>query len=187
MQTIAKAGNITLLLRQMQSGEPSAKAVLMEVIYPELRRIARERFQGERKERVLQPTALVNEVYLRLTRHREHNWRDRTHFFAAASKLMRRILTDSARTRLANKRRGLDLPMNEAFGITDDRSGFLLALNDALSDLAKAFPRQAEVVEMRYFGGLSVAETAEALSLTTRTIDRDWDFARAWLRRYLEQ
>lgn len=159
----------------------------MDLIYPELRRIARTCFRGESRERVLQPTALVNEAYLRLVRHRDHHWRDRVHFFGAAAQLMRRILIEGARTRLAGKRKGETVALEAALALSSQRSIALVALDDALTDLAAVCPRQAKIVEMRYFGGLTVEEAAGALSVTPRTVDRDWAVARAWLRRRLGQ
>ncbi len=183
----SQPGNVTVLLRQMQSGDGVALDRLMELVYPDLRRIARAHFREERRERLLQPTALVNEAYLRLVAHREHNWRNRAHFFGAAAQLMRRILIERARARMADKRAGGEPePLDEALGLSDGRPLELLALDEALAELARISPRQAQVVEMRYFGGLTVEEAAEALGLTARTIDRDWAVARAWLRRCLK-
>ena len=182
----SQSGNVTVLLRQMQSGDSGALDDLMNLVYPELQRIARTHFRNERRERMLEPTALVNEAYLRLVAHREHNWRDQAHFFAAAAKLMRRILIERARARVAEKRAGGEAaPLDEALGLSYGRPLELLAVDGALTELARISPRQAQVVEMRYFGGLTVEEAAEALGVTPRTVDRDWAVARAWLRRYL--
>jgi RNA polymerase sigma factor (TIGR02999 family) len=180
-------GEVTLLLRRLQSGDRPALDRLMELIYPELRRIAHAYWRQEPRERVLQPTALVNEAYLRLVAQHEHNWRNRAHFFGAAAGLMRRILIERARARLAAKRTGEAVPLEDAWGLSSQRSVEILAIEDALSELTKVSPRQAQVVEMRYFGGLTVEESAEALNTTSRTVERDWAVARAWLRRYLEQ
>jgi RNA polymerase sigma-70 factor, ECF subfamily len=171
----------------MQSGDRAAINALMDLIYPELRRIARTYLRGDPRERILQPTALVNEVYLRLVGHREHNWRNRAHFFGAASQLMHRILIERARARLADKRKGEAVPLDDVLELSNERSVELLALEKALAELAKISPRQAQVVEMRYFGGLTVEEAAEALGVTSRTVDRDWATACAWLRRYLQR
>jgi RNA polymerase sigma-70 factor, ECF subfamily len=181
------AGDVTLLLRRIEAGDRAALDPLMELIYPELRRVAQSLFQNESRERILQPTALVNEAYLRLVAHQQHNWRNRAHFFGAAARVMHRILVERARARLAEKRNSECVSLDDALGLTTQRSVELLALEDALSELARISPRQASVVQLRYFGGLTVEEAAEALGVTPRTVDRDWAVARAWLRRYLKQ
>ena len=184
-----RPGHVTVLLRRMQSGDRAAIDLLADLIYPDLRRIARACFRSETHERILQPTALVHEAWLRLVAHPEQTWRNRAHFFGAAAQLMRRILVESARARLAAKRRGETVAPEEAeaLGLTRGRSVELLALNDALSELAAVSPRQAQVVEMRYFAGLTIEEAAEALDLNPRTVERDWAVARAWLRRHLKR
>jgi RNA polymerase sigma-70 factor, ECF subfamily len=159
----------------------------MNLIYPDLRRIARAHLRREPRERILQPTALVNEAYLRLVAHREHTWQNRAHFFGAAAQVMRRILIERARARLAEKRNGSAVPLEAALELSNERSVELVAIDHALVELAAISPRQAQVVEMRYFGGLTIEETAEAMGLTPRTVNRDWAIARAWLRRYLKQ
>lgn len=173
------------MLREIRSGDTGLQARLMDRIYPELRRMARARLRRERKENVLQPTALVHEAYLRLMAHEQHNWRNRAHFFAAAARLMHRILIDDARYRRARKRDGQLVPLDQSMTADAAHPVDVLVLEEALEDLRKLSPRQHSVVEMRYFGGLTVEEAAEALGLDQRTVDRDWAVARAWLRRRL--
>lgn len=175
---------ITVLLRRARSGDESTLKALVELVYPELRALARAYFRRERPGHVLQTTALVNEAYLRLVSHEHHDWRNRAHFFGAAAQIMRRILVDYARAGRAQKRGGDHVALSDiADPVADGRSVELLALDEALSELEKLSARQARIVELRYFAGLSVSETAEALGVNARTVDRDWAAARAWLRR----
>jgi RNA polymerase sigma factor (TIGR02999 family) len=161
----------------------------MELIYPELKKVARSQLRNERPGHPLQPTALVHEAYLRLVGHEDHNWESRAHFYAAAANLMRRILIDSARARNAGKRDGERsvIPLSQALAFSEHQSADLLDLDQALSELEEFSPRQARVVELRYFAGLSVPEVAHALGVTPRSIDRDWATARAWLRGRLKR
>ena len=161
----------------------------MELIYPELKKVARSQLRNERPGHPLQPTALVHEAYLRLVDHEDHNWENRAHFYAAAANLMRRILIDSARARNAGKREGERsiVPLSQALAFNENESTDLLDLDQALSELEEFSPRQARVVELRYFAGLSVPEVAHALGVTPRSIDRDWATARAWLRGRLKR
>jgi RNA polymerase sigma factor (TIGR02999 family) len=177
-------GTVTVLLRQARCGDRSAFDEVIGILYPELRRMARRQIRGENNEHILQPTALVNEAYLRLVSQREHNWENRIHFLGAASQVMRRILVDQARARMAQKRTGdaAALPAEE-LGL--ERAREILSLDEALLDLEKMSPRQLRVVELRHFGGLTVPEIADLLGVTPRTVDRDWAAARAWLRRRL--
>jgi RNA polymerase sigma factor (TIGR02999 family) len=179
--------NVTVLLRQLRSGDQATRDLLAEAIYPELRRIAGHQFRRERREHQLQPTALVHEAYLRLAGNEAQNWESRAHFFGAAAASMRRILIDQARARRAEKRGGDQTARDTgpAIAVEAAPSIDLLALDHALTELAKVSPRQARIVELRYFGGLTVPETAEALGINARTVDRDWATARAWLRRRL--
>jgi len=181
--------NLTLLLRDFRRGDVTTIDRLMGVLYPELKKIARNQFRRERGGHLLQPTALVNEAYMRLVAHHDHTWQNRAQFFSAAATAMRRILVDEARTRAAQKR-GANPPtvlLDEAAASTNPPSIELVDLDRALSELAAIAPRQARIVEMRYFAGLSVPEIAEALGVTSRTVDRDWSAARVWLRRCLTQ
>jgi RNA polymerase sigma factor (TIGR02999 family) len=160
----------------------------MELIYPELKKLARARLRNERAGQDLQPTALVHEAYMRLVAHEHHTWENRAHFYAAAANIMRRILIDHARFWQAQKREGERnaLSLDHALTLTQEQSRELLDLNEALSALEKLSPRQARVVELRYFGGLSVPEVARVLGVNPRTVDRDWAIARSWLRTRLK-
>ena len=180
-------GEVTLLLRMFRGGDTDAASRLMALIYPELRRIAQVQFRREREDHDLQPTALVHEAFLRLVAHEHHTWEDRRHFFAAASNVMRRILIEHARARRAQKRDGAStrVTLDDAVTMTREQSVDLLDLDQALTELEQLSPRQARVVELRYFSGLSVPEIAGALGLNPRSVDRDWATARAWLRNRL--
>jgi RNA polymerase sigma factor (TIGR02999 family) len=185
----SQPGEVTLLLRRFRAGDGEAASRLMELIYPELRRIARVQFRNERQDHELQPTALVHEAYLRLVAHEHHTWENRGHFFAAAANVMRRVLIDHARSRNAQKRTGARTPnpLIETLALTQEQSADLLDLDQALTELEELSPRQARVVELRYFSGLSVPEIATALGLNPRSVDRDWATARAWLRARLHR
>jgi RNA polymerase sigma factor (TIGR02999 family) len=182
-------GNVTTLLQRVNAGGREAFADLMALIYPQLRLLARSHFRREPSGHVLQPTALINEAYLRLVAHRDHNWQNRAHFFGAASQLMRRVLVDHARVHHAKKRDGgqIAVPLDEAIASTDAPVVDVIALDEALDALERLSARQAQVVQLRYFGGLTVPEIAATLGTTTRTVDRDWATARAWLRLRLRQ
>ena len=178
-------GAVTVLLGRLTTGDPDTMARLMDLIYPELRELARTHLQREPPGHVLQPTALVNEAYLRLVGHHAHNWENRAHFFGAASRLMRRILVDFARAEHAQKRGAgeVPVPLEDSTASAEARSVVdVIALDDALDALERLSPRQARIVQLRYFGGMSMAEVAEALGVTERTVVRDWAAARAWLR-----
>jgi RNA polymerase sigma factor (TIGR02999 family) len=179
------SGEITLLLQQMGGGDTQASEKLLRLVLPELRALARHYLRGERPGHTLQPTALVNEAYLRLVSDQSRNWQNRAHFVAVTAGVMRRILIDHARKRQALKR-DAQLAPNE---IPDEREGLsakeaeeLIALDAALNRLEVLNPRHRQVVELRYFGGLSVEETAEALNVSPITVKRDWRVARAWLK-----
>ena len=180
-------GDVTLLLGRLQRRDRTTPAALMERVYPELRKLARGQLRHERPDHLLQPTALVHEAYVRLVNHRHHHWRNRAHFCGAAARLMRRILVDYARAGQALKRGGdrAQVALDGAEIATDAPSIDMLALDQALTDLERVSPRQARVVKRRYFGGLTVAEAAEALGTHPRMVDRDWSAARVWLRRRL--
>ena len=186
---LADRGQITVLLRHWQAGDRVALDRLLPVVHAELRRLARVHMRGERTGRTLQPTALVNEVYLRLAELHAMDWRDRAHFFAMASRLMRRVLVDAARARDAGKRgRSLVRVTFDEARVADTRredAPDVLALDAALTALAAVDERKAKVVELRFFGGLTVEETAEILSVSAQTIVRDWSTAKLWLRREL--
>jgi RNA polymerase sigma factor (TIGR02999 family) len=188
MSTATPPGSVTALLRLMRSGDRVAQERLLDAIYPELHRIAAHHFRRERNSPTMQPTALVNEAYLRLVAHDEHHWRNRAHFFGAAANIIRRILVDHARARQAGKRgEGQDLvPLDEAVAVIDNRRPVeLLALDSALAGLEAISPRESRIVELRYFAGLTVPEVAEVLGMSPRAVDRAWAIARAWLHREL--
>jgi len=176
---------ITQLLHAWSAGDEKALAQLMPVVYGELRRIARRRMSLEQPGNSLQATALVNEVYLRLVDASGVSFRDRSQFFALAAQLMRRILVDGARSRGASKRGGGAgaVDFEEGLVAAPGKDREIVALDDALQALAKEDPRKARAVELRFFGGLSVEETAEALGVSVQTVRRDWNFAQAWLAR----
>ena len=183
----ASSAEITRLLRAWGGGDAAALEDLAPIVYVELRRMAQRHMRREKPGNTLQPTALVNEAYLRLVDIAEAGWQDRAHFFAVASQMMRRILVDAARARCAEKRGGgaVRVNLNESIDAMPDRGGQLVALDEALDALAKLDRRKARVIEMRFFGGLSVQETAEVLKVSQETVMRDWKLARAWLMREL--
>jgi RNA polymerase sigma-70 factor, ECF subfamily len=178
--------SITDLLLQVRHGSPEALDRLFPLVYEALRRIARRQLHGERPGHSLDTTGLVHETYLRLVDHDRLQWQDRGHFFALASRAMRQILVDYARRYRALRRGGgaCHQELHEEDATTDERGETLLALDEALERLAAINPRLSQVVECRYFGGLTEEETAQALGVTTRTVQRDWAKARGWL--YLE-
>jgi RNA polymerase sigma factor (TIGR02999 family) len=174
---------VTQLLIAWSNGEEEALEKLVPLIYDELRRIARRYMKREPAGHTLQTTALVNEAYLRLIEQKGMKWQNRAHFFAISAQLMRRILVSMARARYANKRGGeaRQVSLDEALVISEERAAELVALDDAMNELAALDPRRSRVVELRYFGGLSVEETAEVLNISPETVMRDWKRAKAWL------
>jgi RNA polymerase sigma factor (TIGR02999 family) len=181
------SSEVTDLLKAWGKGDQAALDRLTAKVYGDLRRIARRYMRSERAGNTLQTTALVNEVYLRLVDVKNVTWEDRAQFFAISARMMRRILVDAARARGADKRGGGALKVNleETAVLSPEPDAAIVALDDALEALAKIAPRQARVVELRYFGGLSVAMTVEAMGTSERTVMRDWEFAKAWLSREL--
>ena len=181
---------VTQLLLAWRQGEPLALEELIPVVHKELRRLAHRYMSGEREGHTLQTTALVNEAYLRLVDSSQVQWQNRAHFFAMAAQLMRRVLVDFARTRNYQKRGGevLKVEFDEAWMGSTGRAGDLVvALDDALQELAKFDARKSQVVEMRFFGGLSATETAEVLKVSEDTVLRDWKLAKTWLLRELKK
>lgn len=183
------SGQVTRLLRRWSAGEEEAFERLLPLVYGDLRAIAHRRLEGERSGHTLQTTALVHEAYLRLVDVEEVDWSDRAHFFAIASKIVRRVLVEYARRRNADKRGGTRtrVQLTPAAAEDDPRDQTLevLALDRALTELARRDPRLEQVVEHRFFGGLSVEETAEVLDVSGRTVERDWRRARTYLYRAL--
>jgi len=175
--------SVSHLLQRWSDGDSEALDQLMPLVYQELRRMAR-RYMGQQPTgHTLQTTALIHEAYLRLVGQEEKRWENRAHFFGVAAQAMRHILVDYARARNTAKRGGeaRAVSLEEAAVVSDERAAELVALDDALAELARLSPRQCQVVELRYFGGLSVAETAEALKISPDTVTRDWNQAKAWL------
>ena len=188
------AADITRLLKAWGGGDQGALDRLMPIVYAQLRAQARRYMRDERSGLTMQTTALVHEAYLRLTRAEDVDWHDRVHFFALSAQIMRRILVDAARKRAAAKRGGGALRADHSSAIdldqfpsADSDAASLCALDDALESLAQIDPRRAKVIELRFFGGLSVEETAETLEVSPQTVMRDWRLARAWLARELKE
>jgi RNA polymerase sigma factor (TIGR02999 family) len=180
---VAEPGEVTSLLVAMRQGNKEAERELIPLVYRELRRIAANQLIGEDQGRSLQATALVHEAYIRLTGLREIDWQNRSHFFAVAASLMRRILVDHARASQAGKRGGRwdQVSLDEGMLPTEGRGPDILALDEALTRLAELDERQSKIVEMRFFAGMSEEETGQALGISARTVKRDWRLARAWL------
>ncbi len=177
----------TRLLVEWSNGNREAAAGLMPLVYEELRQIARGYLQRERSDHTLQATGLVHEAYLRMVDQKTTNWKNRAHFFGVAAQIMRRILVDHARHHQAEKRGGewSKVTFDEAVALSPSRSIDLIALDDALRDLANLNPQHSQIVELRFFGGLTVEEVAEVLDTSQRTVEREWRMARAWLRRQI--
>jgi RNA polymerase sigma factor (TIGR02999 family) len=184
--TVSRKG-VTELLRAWSSGDEAALDRLVPLIYEELHRIARRYLDRERPGHSLQTTALINEAYLRLADARSVSWQNRAHFFAIAAQMMRRILVDHARSRQNLKRGGSvqRVSLDAAFAVSRGRSAELVRLHDALTALSAVAPRQGQVVELRFFGGLNIQETAQVLKVSPDTVMRDWKFAKVWLLREL--
>lgn len=181
--------SVTQLLVDWSKGDQAALNKLMPLVYSELRRLAKNYLKRESPGHTLQPTALVNEAYLRLVDQKTARWQNRAQFYGVAAQLMRRILVDHARAKHAEKRGGanqqrLSITSAREVGATPDLD--VLALNEALEELATLDPQQSRIVELKFFGGLSIEETAEVMDLGHATVERDWKMARAWLRRKLE-
>lgn len=189
MDDTAINSNVTQLLIRYGKGEKDALNTLMPLVYQELRKLAHSYMRKEGKEITLQPTALLHEAFFRLVDQKEAHWQNRAHFYGVAAQLMRRILIDAARARHAGKRGGKDakIEFDEAvhFQTTEDDGPDLVALDSALQRLSALDERQGKVVELRYFGGLSIEETAEVLETSPATVKRDWTLAKAWLHREL--
>jgi RNA polymerase sigma-70 factor (ECF subfamily) len=179
--------NITALLHELEAGQPAALNQLVEVAYPELRRIAHRECGRERQSSTLQCTAVVHEAWLRLAQTQHTTWKDRAHFFAFASRLMRSILIDYARARNSTKRGGGTpaLTLIDTDAVTPPQDVEVLELDAALEELEKLDSLQARIVELRYFSGLSIPETAEAVGVSESTVKREWVIAKTWLRRRL--
>lgn len=178
---------VTRLLRDISVGDPDAAAKLMPLVYDELRRQARRYLQRDRPDHTLQPTALVHEAYLRLVQEKEVRWKDRSHFFGIAARLMRQILVNYAKAHNSAKR-GSGAPklsLDDANILPGKQSLELIALDEALQIFVQDYPRQSRVVELKFFGGMETKEIAEVLQVSEKTVMRDWDFGKLWLFREL--
>ena len=184
---LARSVEVTGLLKAWSSGDQAALDRLTPVVHGELHRIARRYMRNERRDNTLQTTALVNEAFLRLVDVKNVDWQHRAQFFAISAQIMRNILVDAARSRGARKRGGEAVKVNVDDGpvMSPEPDAYILALDDALTAFSLIAPRQAKVVELRYFGGMSEEETAEVLGSSARTVRRDWQFAKAWLQNEL--
>jgi RNA polymerase sigma factor (TIGR02999 family) len=185
----SRSDQVTQLLLEWSRGDVGAREALLPLVYDELRRLAAAYLRRERPDHTLQPTALVHEAYLRLVQERQVDWRGRSHFFSVAAKLMRRILVDHARGRLADKRGAgtPKVPLTEALVMSETRPSDLLVLDESLTRLASLDPQQSRVVELRVFAGLTVEETSRVLDISPATVKRDWAVAKAWLLREIQQ
>ena len=185
----ATSNSVTQLLARWNDGDTSARDALVPLVYGELRKIARRCIAGQRSDHTLQPTALVHEAYLRLARHDSADWRDRVHFFAIAAQMMRQILVDHARKRASLKRGGnaITVLVDDAQPASREKSLDLLALDDAMKQLALLDPRQSQIVELRFFAGLSIEETAVVVNISPATTKREWATARLWLYRAMSK
>lgn len=183
------SSEVTQLLVRWRSGDRGALDSLLPLVYDELRRIARHYLQNERADHTLQSTALVNEAYMRMVAQDLPEWQNRAHFFAVAAQLMRQILVDHARNRCASKRGGnvYKVSLDEAEGQTAATDVDIIALDDALKELAGMDPQQSRVVELKFFAGLSNEDAAEVLKISSSTVKRDWNTARVWLYRELDR
>lgn len=180
--------DVTILLNAMGAGDGAAPGQLLELVYNDLRRLAGKYIQNERPDHTLQATALVHEAYIRLVDWENVSWQNRAHFFAVAAQVMRRILVDNARAHRANKRGfGQKVALDEAVGFAEEKEFDLLRLEDALRELEELDSRQAKIVELRFFGGLSIEETAHVLNVSETTVKREWTMAKAWFQRELKR
>lgn len=182
-------GDITGLLLDWGSGDKAALEKLIPLVYKELRRMAHQYMRRERAGNTLQTSALINEAYIRLVDYNKTRWQDRAHFFAVAAQAMRRILVERARSRSRQKRGGPGqrVSLDEAPDVAAERAADIIALDDALTDLYAIAPRKGQIVELRYFGGLSIDETAEVLGVSSPTVQREWRAAKAWLYRAISE
>jgi RNA polymerase sigma factor (TIGR02999 family) len=186
--SVVRTEEVTQILQEWRQGDENAPARLMPLVYEELRRRAAEYLRYERPDHTLQATALVHEAYLKLVDQSRANWKDRAHFASVAAHLMRRILVQHARTHNAEKRGGKleKLYLDETRELSCERRPDLIELDDALQSFAVTYPREGQVVELKFFGGLEMNEIATVLSVSAKAVSRDWHFAKLWLRRELK-
>jgi RNA polymerase sigma-70 factor (ECF subfamily) len=179
---------VTQLLISWRNGDTAALDQLMPIVYEELRRLAKRYMGRERRDHTLETSALVNEAYLRLADQSTANWQNRAHFFAVAAQVMRNILIDHARSHHYEKRGGgaQKVSFDDALILTEERAAELVALDDALTSLAAVDPRKSKIIELRFFGGMNIDETAEVVGLSPTTVQREWRAAKAWLHRFIE-
>jgi RNA polymerase sigma factor (TIGR02999 family) len=189
VQDPASSADVTVLLAQLVQGDPQAASRLVPLVYSELRQMAARYMRRERVDHTLQTTALVHEAYLKLVDQSSANWQNRAHFFGVASQVMRHILIDHARANMREKRGGgcQVIALDEGLVFSPEQSEELLEVDAALQRLAELDPRQGKIVELRFFGGLTVEETAAALGISPKTVKRDWSVAKAWLHGELKQ
>ncbi len=180
---MSQQADVTQMLKAISAGERSAPEELLPVVYDELRRLAHGYMQNERQDHTLQATALVHEAYMQLIDWKNVSWQNRAHFFAAAAQMMRKILVDHAREKNAQKRGGglTTIALDEAVSFPNRRELDLIPLDGALTELASFDEQQAKIVELRFFGGLTIEETAHAMNISDSTVKRDWQIAKAWL------
>ena len=180
---MAKTRDVTQMLKAISAGEISAPDRLLPVVYDELRRLAHGYMQNERSDHTLQATALVHEAYIQLVDWKNVSWQNRAHFFAAAAQMMRKILVDHAREKNALKRGGglRTIALDDAISFPNHNNVDLMSLDDAMTELNSFDPQQAKIVELRFFGGLTIEETAHAMDISDSTVKRDWQIAKAWL------
>lgn len=187
MKSGDESGEVTVLLRAWTDGKPEALERLFGLVYPQLRQIAGALFRGERPENLLQPTSVVNELFLKLIRQRSLRFEDREHFYSLSAKLMRRVLIDDARSRTREKRDGgTAIPLEEGLAWIDARSVEAMDVDRALEELEAIDPRKCRMVELRFFLGFTAEETADLMSTSKATVDRELRFVRAWLRKRLD-
>lgn len=180
--------DVTVLLNRLSEGDESAPEKLLPLVYDDLRRLARAYFANEKPEHTLQPTALVHEAYIRLVNWENVSWQNRAHFFAVAADVMRKVLIDHARRKNAQKRSGgQKILLDEAVSFSSEKEFDLVKLDEALQTLEKIDERQARIVALRFFGGLSITETAHVLKISDKTVRREWTFAKAWFQRELKR
>jgi RNA polymerase sigma factor (TIGR02999 family) len=186
MRSELDTNDLSKLLRAWSAGDQRALNGLTPIVYDELRRLAHRYMERERPGHTLQTTALVNEAYMRLVNYKRMQWQDRAHFFAVSAQVMRRILVDYARSHNIKRGRGVQrVTLDEVAVVAGDRTDDLVALDEALNELARLDPRKMQIIEMRFFGGLSAEETAEVLKVSPATVRRDWSIAKLWLYREL--
>jgi RNA polymerase sigma factor (TIGR02999 family) len=183
----ASGNDVTRLLVRLGEGDRTAESELIEIVFPQLRRLAGHYMRSERPDHTLQPTALVHEAYLRLVKIEDIDWKDRVHFFGLAAKLMRQILVDHARARKAAKRPQANISLDEELAYSNEKSSAVLALDEALSRLAMKDVRMGRVVELKFFGGLTFDQIGRVLEVSEKTAKRDWQLARAWLRKEMRK